>query len=78
MRYRLTNWPVSPALFALHAIVLLFLQCGWANASDAIEIMCVSFTIDSLKDSLNIEPAEGTWLSVVLFLGKFVIFFASL
>jgi len=46
------------------------LQCGWANASDAIEIMCISFTIDSLKDSLNIQSAQGTLLSVVLFLGE--------
>ena len=50
--------------------MLLFFQCGWANASDAIEIMCISFTIDSLNDSLNILPAEATWLSVVLFLGN--------
>jgi len=49
--------------------VYFILQCGWANASDAIEIMCISFTISSIHDSLHLSNSMLMWLTVVLFLG---------
>uniref|UniRef100_H2Z8S9 Major facilitator superfamily (MFS) profile domain-containing protein n=1 Tax=Ciona savignyi TaxID=51511 RepID=H2Z8S9_CIOSA len=50
----------------------LLLQCGWANASDAIEIMCISFTISSVHNSLKISNSKLTWLTIVLFLGMMI------
>ncbi|CAK8681280.1 unnamed protein product [Clavelina lepadiformis] len=50
---------------------LLLLQCGWANASDAIEIMCISFTMDSMQ-SMGLSHADATPLTVVLFLGMMI------
>nr|XP_026693273.1 synaptic vesicle glycoprotein 2C-like isoform X1 [Ciona intestinalis] len=51
---------------------LLLLQCGWANASDAIEIMCISFTISSVHASLKLSNSSLTWLTIVLFLGMMI------
>nr|CAB3266720.1 synaptic vesicle glycoprotein 2C-like [Phallusia mammillata] len=51
---------------------LLLLQCGWANASDAMEIMCISLTISSLRESLKLSSQQLTWLVIVLFLGMMV------
>jgi len=52
--------------------ILLLFQCGWANASDAIEIMCISFTMSSMHQSLNLPSEKLTSLTVALFLGMMV------
>jgi len=51
---------------------LLLMQCGWANASDAIEIMCISFTMSSMHRSLNISNEKLSSLTIALFLGMMV------
>ena len=38
--------------------ILLLLVCGWANASDAVEILCVSFILPSAECELGLTPAD--------------------
>ncbi|XP_077969097.1 synaptic vesicle glycoprotein 2B-like [Styela clava] len=51
---------------------LLLLQCGWANASDAMEIMCISFIIPSVRDTMKVSHMELSALTFVLFFGMLV------
>jgi len=50
---------------------LLFV-CGWANASDAIEILCISFLLPSAKCDLKLTSSEQGWLSAILFIGMLI------
>ena len=45
------------------------LVCGWANASDAVEILCISFLLPSAECDLQLTPARKGWLSAILFVG---------
>ena len=46
--------------------------CGWANASDAIEILCISFLLPSAKCDLKLTSSEQGWLSAILFIGMLI------
>ena len=60
--------------------------CGWANASDAVEILCISFLLPSAGDQLGVTspllnsaecdleltPARKGWLSAILFVGMMI------
>merc|ERR1719315_106353 len=45
------------------------LVCGWANASDAVEILCISFLLPSAECDLQLTPSRKGWLSAILFVG---------
>jgi len=47
----------------------LMLVCGWANASDAVEILCISFLLPSAECDLQLTPGRKGWLSAILFVG---------
>ena len=49
--------------------VFLLLVCGWANASDAVEILCVSFILPSAECELSLTPGDKGVLTAVIFLG---------
>ena len=51
---------------------LLTLVCGWANASDAVEILCISFLLPSAECDLQLTPARKGWLSAILFVGMMI------
>jgi len=46
--------------------------CGWANASDAVEILCISFLLPSAECDLALTPARKGWLSAILFVGMMI------
>lgn len=48
---------------------LLLLHCGWANASDAIEILCISFIIPLIKNDMHVSYSALSALSITLFIG---------
>jgi len=50
---------------------LLFV-CGWANASDAIEILCISFLLPAAQCDLKLTSAEKGWLSAIMFIGMLI------
>ena len=50
----------------------LAVVCGWANASDAIEILCISFLLPSAECDLALTPARKGWLSAILFVGMMI------
>jgi len=50
---------------------LLFV-CGWANASDAIEILCISFLLPAAQCDLQLTSEEKGWLSAILFIGMLI------
>jgi len=50
---------------------LLFV-CGWANASDAIEILCISFVLPSATCDLSLSSEDKGWLSAITFIGMLV------
>eukprot|EP00092_Neocalanus_flemingeri_P039522 GFUD01043036.1.p1 GENE.GFUD01043036.1~~GFUD01043036.1.p1 ORF type:complete len:573 (+),score=163.98 GFUD01043036.1:56-1774(+) len=50
----------------------LMFVCGWANASDAIEILCISFLLPSAECDLELTPARKGWLSAILFVGMMI------
>ena len=51
---------------------LLTLVCGWANASDAVEILCISFLLPSAECDLQLTQARKGWLSAILFVGMMI------
>ncbi|XP_076309058.1 synaptic vesicle glycoprotein 2C-like isoform X5 [Tachypleus tridentatus] len=47
---------------------LLLLVCGMANASDAVEILCVSFLLPSAECDLHLTSSDKGWLSAIIFI----------
>ena len=50
---------------------LLFV-CGWANASDAVEILCISFVLPAATCDLELTTSDKGWLSAILFIGMLI------
>merc|ERR550519_3156761 len=50
---------------------LLFV-CGWANASDAVEVLCISFLLPSAECDLSLTSDRKGWLSAILFVGMMI------
>ena len=48
----------------------LLIVCGLANASDAIEILCVSFILPSAECDLKMTTSDKGFLSSMTFVGK--------
>ncbi|KAJ3596484.1 hypothetical protein NHX12_002891 [Muraenolepis orangiensis] len=51
---------------------LLLLMCGWANASDAVEILCVSFLLPTARCDLRLSSSDMGLLTASIFLGMMV------
>lgn len=51
---------------------LLLLVCGWANASDAVEILCVSFLLPTASCDLHLTSFDKGILTASIFLGMMV------
>ncbi|XP_063049425.1 synaptic vesicle glycoprotein 2C [Engraulis encrasicolus] len=51
---------------------LLLVVCGWANASDAVEILCVSFLLPTARCDLQLSSSDMGILMASLFLGMMV------
>lgn len=49
--------------------ILLLLVCGWANASDAVEILCVSFILPSAECELKLSAEGKGILTAIIFFG---------
>ena len=47
----------------------MLLVCGWANASDAIELLCISFLLPSAECDLKLTTSDKGWLSATAFIG---------
>lgn len=45
-------------------------MCGWANASDAVEILCVSFLLPTARCDLNLTSSDMGLLTASIFLGN--------
>ena len=50
----------------------LLLVCGWANASDAIELLCISFLLPSAECDLKLTTSDKGWLSATAFIGTII------
>lgn len=50
----------------------LLLVCGWANASDAMEVLCVSFLLPTARCDLRLTSFDMGLLSASIFLGMMV------
>lgn len=51
---------------------LLLVVCGWANASDAVEILCVSFLLPTARCDLHLSSSDMGILTASIFLGMMV------
>uniref|UniRef100_A0A8C6WWR7 Synaptic vesicle glycoprotein 2 n=2 Tax=Neogobius melanostomus TaxID=47308 RepID=A0A8C6WWR7_9GOBI len=51
---------------------LLLLVCGWANVSDAVEILCVSFLLPTASCDLHLTSFDKGILTASIFLGMMV------
>lgn len=49
--------------------VFLVILCGWANASDAVEVLCVSLVLPSVQCDLNLTSEQLGVLTAVIFFG---------
>lgn len=58
-----------PAGFGLFHWLLLVI-CGWANASDAMEILCVSFLLPTARCDLLLSTSDMGLLTASIFLGE--------
>nr|XP_020515795.1 synaptic vesicle glycoprotein 2B-like [Labrus bergylta] len=47
----------------------LLVVCGWANASDAVEILCVSFLLPTARCDLHLDSSDMGLLTSSIFLG---------
>ncbi|MBN3307838.1 SV2B protein, partial [Amia calva] len=62
---------VEQAGFGLfHGILLVV--CGWANASDAVEILCVSFLLPTARCDLQLSSSDIGLLTASIFLGMMI------
>ena len=52
--------------------ILLTIICGWANASDAIEILCISFLLPSAECDLDLTYARKGHINSILFAGMLI------
>jgi hypothetical protein len=52
--------------------IYLLLVCGWANASDAVEILCVSFILPSADCDLDLTPLMKGVLTAIIFFGMMI------
>uniref|UniRef100_W5NCW7 Synaptic vesicle glycoprotein 2 n=1 Tax=Lepisosteus oculatus TaxID=7918 RepID=W5NCW7_LEPOC len=50
----------------------LLVVCGWANASDAVEILCVSFLLPTARCDLLLSSSDMGLLTASIFLGMMV------
>ncbi|KAG1663264.1 Synaptic vesicle glycoprotein 2B [Nymphon striatum] len=48
---------------------LLLLVCGLANASDAVEILCVSLLLPAAQCDFKLDSAEKGWIAAIIFIG---------
>ncbi|XP_002734267.1 synaptic vesicle glycoprotein 2B-like [Saccoglossus kowalevskii] len=62
---------IDAAGFGLYHYMLLCV-CGWANASDAVEMLCVSFLMPQAKTDMHLTGLEEGWLSATIFVGMMV------
>ncbi|XP_007906281.1 synaptic vesicle glycoprotein 2C isoform X3 [Callorhinchus milii] len=62
---------VEEAGFGCYHLMLL-LVCGWANASDAVEILCVSFLLPTARCDLHLNTTDMGWLTASIFLGMMI------
>ena len=46
--------------------------CGWANASDAVEILCISFVLPSAECDLELTPDRKAFLTATMFVGMMI------
>ena len=53
--------------------VLLLIVCGWANMSDTLEILSVSFLLPRAKDDMGINSFQQGLLTSIIFMGKCLI-----
>ncbi|XP_070963568.1 synaptic vesicle glycoprotein 2B [Oncorhynchus clarkii lewisi] len=51
---------------------LLLVVCGWANASDAVEILCVSFLLPTARCDLHLSSSDMGLLTANIFLGMMI------
>lgn len=49
---------------------ILLVVCGWANASDAVEILCVSFLLPTARCDLHLSSSDMGLLTASIFLGN--------
>jgi hypothetical protein len=49
---------------------LFLLVCGLANASDAVEVLCISFLLPSAECELKLTTSDKGWLSAIMFIGN--------
>jgi len=52
--------------------LLLTIICGWANASDAVEILCISFLLPSAECDLDLTYARKGHINSILFAGMLI------
>ena len=48
----------------------LAVACGIANASDAIEILCISFLLPSAECDFKLTSVDKGWISASMFIGN--------
>lgn len=51
---------------------LMLLACGWANVSDSVEILCVSFLLPTASCDLHLSSFDKGLLTASIFLGMMV------
>lgn len=50
----------------------LLVVCGWANASDAVEILCVSFLLPTARCDMQLSSSDMGLLTASIFLGMMI------
>ena len=47
-------------------------MCGWANAADAVEILCTSFLLPSAECDLNLTNFRKSFIPIMGFIGMLI------
>jgi len=46
--------------------------CGWANASDAVEMLAISFVLPAAENEFGLTSSHMGWLTAIIFVGLLI------
>ena len=78
VQFTILEWKIYQLVTAISACgygwyhYMLAIVCGWANASDAVEILCTSFLLPSAECDLELTTFRKGFIPIMGFIGMLI------